>query len=114
MRLSEIMLTRVLERNGREVRVEFGQPVPFGQGELGCYLRFRITGLDAAIGVIEAQGLDGVQALQFAMTIAGDLLASEGVTHMGMEGSGFPTTVAEEGAFVSTLRLPADPSLLEA
>jgi hypothetical protein len=109
MELGKVMLTRTLERDGTTVVVRIGEPVPFTKGEPDSYVPFQIGDDEVQM----AGGIDGVQALMFALATIGDLLESEAVTLLGMEGSGFPVTEPEEGTYVATLRVPMDMSLLE-
>ncbi len=109
MKLGEVMLTRTLERDGQPVIVQIGRPVPFTEGEPDSYVPFQVGDDDVQM----AGGIDAVEATLFALTMIGDLLKTEAVTLMGMEGSGFPMTVPEKGMYVSTLRVPMDMSALE-
>lgn len=111
MELGEIIMTRELERGDAIVRVRVGKPMPFAEGETDCYVPFRIDGLGDD-RVLIAGGVDGVQAMLFALAMIGDLLKNEQVTFLGME-PGFPITAPEDGAYVSTFRQPVDMSLLE-
>lgn len=112
MELGEVILTRELERDGVKSLVKIGRPVPLVEGQSDCYVPFRIDSLDGEGEVLTAAGADGVQAMLFALAMIGDLLEGEGLTFLGGE-PGFPITVPEEGMYVSTLRLPADMSLLK-
>lgn len=109
MRLGEVIMSRELERaDGTKVVVEIGRPALFAAGESDHYVPFRIDGGP----VMEAGGADSVQAMLFALGMIGDLLQAEGVTFLGGD-PGFPVTTPEEGAYVATLRVPMDMSLLE-
>lgn len=107
--LGDVILTRELERDGTRVLVQIGRPMPFAAGESDHYVPFRIG--DGPVMI--AAGIDGVQALIFALAMIGDLLKGEGMTFIGSTDPGFPVTVPEEGMYVATLRVPLDPSLLE-
>jgi hypothetical protein len=111
--LGEVILTRELVRHGKPVLVQIGRPVPIKPGETDNYVPFRVVGLgDDEVKM--AGGMDGVQAVLFALAMIGDLLKAEpGVTFAGLE-PGFPVTTPEAGMYVSTLRLPMDMSLLKA
>lgn len=97
--LGKVIMTRVLERGRPTVLVEIGRPMPFADGGSGGHVPFRVG--DGR--VLQAGGVDGVQAMLFALAIIGDLARSDGLTFLGTQA--FPTTVREEGVFVSVYRL---------
>lgn len=106
VKLGQVIMTRVLERDGKDILVEIGLPVPFAEGETDCYVPFRI-GDD---NVHMAGGVDSVQAMIFALAMIGDLLKADGLDTF----PGFPVTEPADKLYVCTYRQPTDVSLLEA
>ncbi len=101
-------MTREMDRpDGTKVRVEVGRPRPFVEGETDSCVPFRIGNGP----VLEAGGVDGVQAMVIALGMIGDLAKSDGLTFLGT--GGFPVTVPADDAYVSVHREPVDVLLLD-
>lgn len=103
--MSEVVLTRRLDRNGEPVTVQVGRPVLFEEEGSDCYVPYRIEGLGGKPFIFMAGGVDDVQAMTLALTMIGDKLAQEeGLTFLGDANLGFPTSSVEPGSLLAIMR----------
>ncbi|TQL48529.1 hypothetical protein FB562_1624 [Homoserinimonas aerilata] len=93
--LGTIIARRTLERDGEELTVLIGLPVPFEEGLPDHFCPVRLEDSEGReLWATRAGGIDSVQALVLALSVIGDRLAADGpgLTFLERAELGFPLT----------------------
>jgi hypothetical protein len=92
----DIVATRVLHKDGRVYTVRIGAPEPYGDDVVCSWMLVDDTG--AVLVAMRSVGVDAVQALSYALVMAGDRLAGDGYRWFeDRPGSGLPVHHRQAG-----------------